>query len=43
MKNKKEREILSIEILYDDKEELNELVDSEDFNRLMPECFTFLI
>ena len=35
MKNKKEREILSIEILYDDKEELNELVDSEDFNRLM--------
>ena len=35
MKNKKEREILSIEILYDDKEELNELISSEDFNRLM--------
>lgn len=35
MKNKKEREILSIEILYDYKEELDELVDSEDFNRLM--------
>ncbi len=35
MKNKKEREILSIEILYDDKEELNELVDSDGFSRLM--------
>ena len=35
MKNKKEREILSIEILYDDKEELNELIDSNDFSRLM--------
>ena len=35
MKNKKEREILSIEILYDDKEELDELISSEDFNRLM--------
>ena len=35
MKNKKEREILSIEILYDDKEELNELLDSDDFSRLM--------
>ena len=35
MKSKKEREILSIEILYDDKEELNELLDSDDFSRLM--------
>jgi hypothetical protein len=35
MKNKKERDILSIEILYDYKEELEELVSSEDFNRLM--------
>jgi len=35
MKNKKERDILSIEILYDYKEELEELVTSEDFNRLM--------
>jgi hypothetical protein len=35
MKKKKERDILSIEIVYDYKEELNELVDSEDFNRLL--------
>ncbi len=43
MKNKKEREILSIEILYDYKEELDELVDSEDFNRLMFEEATSTI
>ena len=35
MKKQKERDILSIEILYDDKEELNELLDSDDFSRLM--------
>ena len=35
MKKQKERDILSIEILYDDKEELNELISSSDFNRLM--------
>ena len=35
MGKKKDREILSIEILYDYKEELDELVDSTDFNRLM--------
>ena len=35
MKDKKERDVLSIEILYDYKEELEELVGSEDFNRLM--------
>ena len=36
MKNEKpERDILSIEILYDDKEDLNELVESEDFNKLL--------
>ena len=35
MKSKKERDILSIEILYDYKEELDELVGSTDFNRLM--------
>ena len=37
MKSKKERDVLSIEILYDYKEELNELVGSEDFNRLLLE------
>ncbi len=35
MKGKKERDVLSIEILYDYKEELDELVGSSDFNRLM--------
>ena len=35
MKSKKERDILSIEILYDYKEELDELLDSDDFSRLM--------
>jgi len=35
MKNKKERDILSIEILYDYKEELDELVENEDFTRLI--------
>jgi len=36
MKNEKtERDIISIEILYDDKEDLNELVESEDFNKLL--------
>ena len=37
MKSKKERDILSIEILYDYKEELDELIGSEDFNRLLLE------
>ena len=37
MKKKKEREVLSIEILYDYKDELNELIKSEDFNRLLLE------
>ena len=37
MKKQKERDILSIEILYDYKEELNELVSSEDFNKLLLE------
>ena len=35
MKNKKEREILSIEILYEFKDELEDLVKSEDFNQLL--------
>ena len=35
MKKKKERDILSIEIQYDYKEELKELVESEDFNKLL--------
>lgn len=35
MKKKKERDILSIEIQYDYKEELDELVESNDFIRLM--------
>jgi len=34
MKKKKERDVLSIEILYDYKEELEEL-NSEDFNKLL--------
>ena len=35
MEKKKDREILSIEILYDYKEELDELVENDDFSRLM--------
>lgn len=35
MKKKKERDVLSIEIQYDYKEELEELVSSEDFNKLL--------
>ena len=35
MKKKKEREVLSIEILYDFKDELDDLVKSEDFNQLL--------
>ena len=35
MEKKKDREILSIEILYDYKEELDELVGNDDFSRLM--------
>ena len=34
-RKKKEREILSLEILYDHKEELSELVESEDFHQLL--------
>ena len=35
MEKKKDREILSIEILYDYKEDLDELVGNDDFSRLM--------
>jgi len=35
MKKKKERDVLSIEIQYDYKEELEELVSSKDFNKLL--------
>jgi hypothetical protein len=35
MKNKKERDVLSIEILYDYKDELEDLIKSEDFNQLL--------
>ena len=35
MEKKKDREILSIEILYDYKEELDELVGNDDFSILM--------
>ena len=35
MKNKKERDILSINILYDYKDELEDLIESEDFNQLL--------
>ena len=35
MEKKKDREILSIEILYDYKEELDELIGNDDFSRLM--------
>ena len=34
-RKKKEREILSLEILYDHKEELSELVESKDFHQLL--------
>ena len=34
-RKKKEREILSLEILYDHKEELDELVESKDFHQLL--------
>ena len=35
MEKKKDRDILSIEIQYDYKDELKELVDSEEFNQLL--------
>jgi hypothetical protein len=35
MKKKKERDILSIEIIYDEPAELDELVESEEFNKLL--------
>lgn len=35
MKKKKERDVLSIEIQYDYAEELNELVENEDFHKLL--------
>ena len=35
MKKKKKREVLSIEILYDFKDELEDLVNNEDFNQLI--------
>jgi hypothetical protein len=35
MEKKKDRDILSIEIQYDYKDELKDLVDSEDFNQLL--------
>ena len=35
MEKKKDRDILSIEIQYDYKDELKELVDSEKFNQLL--------
>lgn len=34
-KEKKKREILSVEILYDDKEDLDILTESEDFHKLL--------
>jgi malonyl CoA-acyl carrier protein transacylase len=34
-KETKKREILSVEILYDDKEDLNVLTESEDFHKLL--------
>jgi len=34
-RKKKQREVLSLEILYDHKEELNELVESRDFHQLL--------
>ncbi len=34
-RKKKEREILSLEILYDHKEELNELIENLDFHQLL--------
>ena len=39
MKKKKERDVLSIEIHYDYKDELKELLEDEDFNKLLlDEC-----
>ena len=35
MAKKKERDVLSIEIQYDETEELEELIQSEDFHRLL--------
>ena len=35
MAKKKERDVLSIEIQYDETEELEELVKSEDFHQLL--------
>ena len=35
MEKKKDRDVLSIEILYDYRDELDELVKSEDFNQLV--------
>jgi len=37
MEKKKDRDILSIEIQYDYKDELKELVNNEDFSRLLLE------
>jgi hypothetical protein len=34
-RKKKLREILTLEILYDEKEELNELIGSQDFHQLL--------
>jgi hypothetical protein len=34
-RKKKVREILTLEILYDEKEELNELIGSQDFHQLL--------
>jgi hypothetical protein len=34
-KENKKREILSVEILYDDKEDLDVLTESEDFHKLL--------
>jgi len=35
MAKKKERDVLSIEIQYDEKEELEALIESEDFHKLL--------
>jgi len=34
-RKKKERDILSLEIIYDHKEELEELIESKDFHQLL--------
>ena len=34
-RKKKTREILTLEILYDEKEELDELIKSQDFHQLI--------